>query len=83
MQDKKRPGFGGMDEGYTIDHVVESGKLITKFGMEYTHLNIEKCSNWLKKSVFIQHKWRKCNIRLTDFGPKTVEIIIVVFDWAK
>ncbi|KAM0013913.1 putative protein-serine/threonine phosphatase [Helianthus debilis subsp. tardiflorus] len=28
---EKRPGFGGMDEGYTIDHVVPSGKLITVF----------------------------------------------------
>ncbi|XP_074378477.1 phosphatidylinositol/phosphatidylcholine transfer protein SFH8-like [Apium graveolens] len=28
---EKRPGFGGMNEGYTIDHVVESGKLITLF----------------------------------------------------
>ncbi|WOG97481.1 hypothetical protein DCAR_0416821 [Daucus carota subsp. sativus] len=28
---EKRPGLGGMDEGYTIDHVVESGKLITLF----------------------------------------------------
>ncbi|XP_051115236.1 serine/threonine-protein phosphatase 7 [Andrographis paniculata] len=27
----KRPGLGGMDLGYTIDHVVESGKLITLF----------------------------------------------------
>ncbi|KAJ6297766.1 hypothetical protein OIU76_018976 [Salix suchowensis] len=27
----KRPGLGGMDEGYTIDHVVPSGKLITLF----------------------------------------------------
>ena len=28
---EKRTGFGGMDEGFTIDHVVESGKLITVF----------------------------------------------------
>lgn len=28
---EKRPGLGGMDEGYTIDHVVQSGKLITVF----------------------------------------------------
>jgi serine/threonine-protein phosphatase 5 len=28
---EKRSGFGGMDEGYTVDHVVESGKLITLF----------------------------------------------------
>ncbi|KMT08695.1 hypothetical protein BVRB_6g139680 [Beta vulgaris subsp. vulgaris] len=28
---EKRPGLGGMDQGYTIDHVVESGKLITLF----------------------------------------------------
>ncbi|KAM0067875.1 putative protein-serine/threonine phosphatase [Helianthus debilis subsp. tardiflorus] len=28
---EKRPGLGGMDEGYTIDHVVPSGKLITVF----------------------------------------------------
>ncbi|KAG9135749.1 hypothetical protein Leryth_002469 [Lithospermum erythrorhizon] len=28
---EKRPGLGGMDEGYTIDHVTESGKLITLF----------------------------------------------------
>ncbi|KAF3947439.1 hypothetical protein CMV_026424 [Castanea mollissima] len=28
---EKRSGFGGMDVGYTIDHVVESGKLITVF----------------------------------------------------
>lgn len=28
---EKRPGFGGMEEGYTVDHVVESGKLITLF----------------------------------------------------
>ncbi|XP_057948304.1 serine/threonine-protein phosphatase 7 isoform X2 [Malania oleifera] len=28
---EKRPGFARMDEGYTIDHVVESGKLITLF----------------------------------------------------
>nr|GLL19040.1 serine/threonine-protein phosphatase 7 [Ipomoea trifida]GME15279.1 serine/threonine-protein phosphatase 7 [Ipomoea batatas] len=28
---EKRPGLGGMDAGYTIDHVVESGKLITLF----------------------------------------------------
>ncbi|KAF5738079.1 serine/threonine-protein phosphatase 7 [Tripterygium wilfordii] len=28
---EKRPGLAGMDEGYTIDHVVDSGKLITLF----------------------------------------------------
>uniref|UniRef100_A0A2P2JV86 Serine/threonine-protein phosphatase n=1 Tax=Rhizophora mucronata TaxID=61149 RepID=A0A2P2JV86_RHIMU len=28
---EKRPGLAGMDKGYTIDHVVESGKLITLF----------------------------------------------------
>ncbi|XP_061983042.1 serine/threonine-protein phosphatase 7-like [Populus nigra] len=28
---EKRPGLGGMDVGYTIDHVVPSGKLITLF----------------------------------------------------
>ncbi|KAH7866041.1 hypothetical protein Vadar_014690 [Vaccinium darrowii] len=28
---EKRPGLGGMDEGYTIDDVVESAKLITLF----------------------------------------------------
>ncbi|KAE9454790.1 hypothetical protein C3L33_13252, partial [Rhododendron williamsianum] len=28
---KNRPGLGGMDAGYTIDHVVESGTLITLF----------------------------------------------------
>ncbi|KAK6288330.1 hypothetical protein POUND7_014509 [Theobroma cacao] len=28
---EKRPGLAGMDEGYTIDHDVESGKLITVF----------------------------------------------------
>lgn len=28
---EKRPGLSRMDEGYTIDHVVESGKLITLF----------------------------------------------------
>ncbi|CAL1409306.1 unnamed protein product [Linum trigynum] len=28
---EKRPGLGKMDEGYTIDHVTESGKLITLF----------------------------------------------------
>ncbi|KAM7515969.1 hypothetical protein LguiA_005552 [Lonicera macranthoides] len=28
---EKRPGLGTMGEGYTIDHVVESGKLITLF----------------------------------------------------
>lgn len=28
---EKRPGLGGMDQGYTIDHTVESGKLITLF----------------------------------------------------
>ncbi|GLT39374.1 hypothetical protein SLA2020_135700 [Shorea laevis] len=28
---EKRPGFAGMDEGYTIDHTVETGKLITLF----------------------------------------------------
>ncbi|KAL3527328.1 hypothetical protein ACH5RR_011984 [Cinchona calisaya] len=28
---EKRPGLRGMDEGYTIDHVVDSGKLITVF----------------------------------------------------
>ncbi|KAA8532103.1 hypothetical protein F0562_006755 [Nyssa sinensis] len=28
---EKRSGLAGMDEGYTIDHVVESGKLITLF----------------------------------------------------
>ncbi|PKI67322.1 hypothetical protein CRG98_012271 [Punica granatum] len=28
---EKRPGLAGMDHGYTIDHVVESGKLITLF----------------------------------------------------
>ncbi|KAL8550008.1 hypothetical protein ACS0TY_008725 [Phlomoides rotata] len=27
----KRPDLGGMDLGYTIDHIVESGKLITLF----------------------------------------------------
>ncbi|KAG4939053.1 hypothetical protein GLYMA_16G114700v4 [Glycine max] len=28
---EKRDGFEGMDEGYTIDHVVDSGKLVTVF----------------------------------------------------
>lgn len=28
---EKRPALGGMDDGYTVDHVVESGKLITLF----------------------------------------------------
>ncbi|PNY10885.1 serine/threonine protein phosphatase 7-like protein [Trifolium pratense] len=28
---EKRDGFEGMDEGYTIDHIVESGKLVTVF----------------------------------------------------
>jgi len=28
---EKRTGLGGMDNGYTIDHNVESGKLITIF----------------------------------------------------
>ncbi|KAL2926805.1 Serine/threonine-protein phosphatase 7 [Bienertia sinuspersici] len=28
---EKRSALGGMDQGYTIDHVVESGKLITLF----------------------------------------------------
>ncbi|KAI5311249.1 hypothetical protein L3X38_000308, partial [Prunus dulcis] len=28
---ENRPGLSGMDEGYTIDHIVESGKLITLF----------------------------------------------------
>ncbi|XP_027073856.1 serine/threonine-protein phosphatase 7-like isoform X1 [Coffea arabica] len=28
---EKRPGLGQMNEGYTIDHVVDSGKLITVF----------------------------------------------------
>ncbi|XP_039159561.1 serine/threonine-protein phosphatase 7 isoform X2 [Eucalyptus grandis] len=28
---EKRDGLAGMDEGYTIDHVVESGRLITLF----------------------------------------------------
>ncbi|KAL4369147.1 hypothetical protein GQ457_05G005870 [Hibiscus cannabinus] len=28
---EKRPGLAGMDEGYTVDHDVESGKLITVF----------------------------------------------------
>jgi serine/threonine-protein phosphatase 5 len=28
---EKRDGFEGMGEGYTIDHIVESGKLITVF----------------------------------------------------
>ncbi|XP_065855778.1 serine/threonine-protein phosphatase 7 [Euphorbia lathyris] len=28
---EKRPGLAGMNQGYTIDHVVESGKLITVF----------------------------------------------------
>ncbi|KAL6588217.1 Serine/threonine-protein phosphatase 7 [Orobanche minor] len=27
----KRPDLGGMNLGYTIDHIVESGKLITLF----------------------------------------------------
>ena len=26
-----RPGFAGMDNGFTIDHEVESGRLITVF----------------------------------------------------
>ncbi|XP_054775891.1 serine/threonine-protein phosphatase 7 isoform X3 [Prosopis cineraria] len=28
---EKRDGFDGMDEGYTIDHIVDSGKMITLF----------------------------------------------------
>ncbi|KAK4261968.1 hypothetical protein QN277_027594 [Acacia crassicarpa] len=28
---EKRDGFDGMNEGYTIDHIVESGKMITLF----------------------------------------------------
>jgi len=28
---EKRDGFEGMSEGYTIDHIVDSGKLVTIF----------------------------------------------------
>ena len=28
---RQRPGLDGMDNGFTIDHIVESGKLITLF----------------------------------------------------
>jgi len=28
---EKRDGLDGMDEGYTIDHTVDSGKLVTVF----------------------------------------------------
>jgi len=28
---EKRDGFEGMAEGYTIDHIVDSGKLVTVF----------------------------------------------------
>lgn len=42
---EKRPGFGGMDEGYTIDHVVESGKLITLFSApDYPQFQVRTAS---------------------------------------
>lgn len=44
---EKRPSFGGMDEGYTVDHVVESGKLITLFSApdypQFQVYNESKC----------------------------------------
>ncbi|PWA43483.1 Metallophosphoesterase domain-containing protein [Artemisia annua] len=41
---EKRPGLGGMDEGYTIDHVVPSGKLITVFSApDYPQFQVSFC----------------------------------------
>ena len=46
---EKRTGFGGMDEGYTIDHVVESGKLITVFSApDYPQFQVSIGSSFLR-----------------------------------
>ncbi|KAK6154056.1 hypothetical protein DH2020_013695 [Rehmannia glutinosa] len=40
----KRPNLGGMDVGYTIDHIVESGKLITLFSApDYPQFQVASC----------------------------------------
>lgn len=39
---EKRPGLGEMGEGYTIDHTVESGNLITVFSApDYPQFQVE------------------------------------------
>ena len=46
---EKRSGFGGMDVGYTIDHVVESGKLITVFSApDYPQFQVSTGSSFLR-----------------------------------
>lgn len=49
----KRSDLGGMDVGYTIDHVVESGKLITLFSApDYPQFQVTLCSLLLQSKAF-------------------------------
>ncbi|XP_043712363.1 serine/threonine-protein phosphatase 7-like isoform X2 [Telopea speciosissima] len=44
---EKRPGLSGMQEGYTIDHVVEFGKLITLFSApDYPQFQVNAYYNY-------------------------------------
>ncbi|XP_050228832.1 serine/threonine-protein phosphatase 7 [Mercurialis annua] len=51
---EKRPGLSGMDEGYTIDHVVESGKLITIFSApDYPQFQATEEERYKNKGAYI------------------------------
>ncbi|KAI8526668.1 hypothetical protein RHMOL_Rhmol12G0013800 [Rhododendron molle] len=50
----KRTGLEGMDEGYTIDHVVESGKLITVFSApDYPQFQAPEEKRYNNKGAYI------------------------------
>lgn len=52
----KRPDLGGMDAGYTVDHVVESGKLITLFSApDYPQFQVPSCSLHLVPCAIIRY----------------------------
>ena len=51
---EKRDGFEGMAEGYTIDHVVDSGKLITLFS----------APDYPQFQVCLQYPWLLISLKL-------------------
>ncbi|CAH9098369.1 unnamed protein product [Cuscuta epithymum] len=51
---EKRPGLGQMNTGYTIDHVVESGKLITLFSApDYPQFQATEEDRYRNKGAYI------------------------------
>lgn len=48
---EKRDGLDGMDEGYTIDHTVDSGKLVTVFSApDYPQFQVGYELSWLRNT---------------------------------